>query len=454
MGHFLRGVALLTMGCGLASIAQAGDYELSGQLKLDKRLLLQQEDWPQYPIYHQAFLKLTALPSDEVELTISSKLRVYDFAAVEQVTGLQNSAQLSPMDLLLWQSYVDIYGMLDDRLDLRIGKQRIAWGTADRFNPTDNLNPDDLTDFLDFGAKLPTWALLVDFIVQEEWLKLTGVLLPGPVPAMLPRFGGVPLQQNMAGGFSDMVPSSMSMTLGPVDVAMPVSNLKHSMQALKASGNLLGADWSLSYFHGYDDIPIEKSVDISLVSLQELYVDSTVILPEIHVVGADFAREFFTVGFWLEAALFFPQEVALEVTAPTLQGTQTKEATVLHSDPYMKLTAGLDYTLPWGTYVNFQYVHGLFAERGGDLHDYFVLGFEHTFLDGALKLTEGWMLETDAFEELQDNYGASISFQLTYKPYDNIDLMFGHVLIAGQGKALFAQMDNGDQTYAKMKVSF
>jgi len=43
---------------------------------------------------------------------------------------------------------------LTSTLDIRIGRQRIAWGTADKLNPTDNLNPDDLEDIFDFGKHL------------------------------------------------------------------------------------------------------------------------------------------------------------------------------------------------------------------------------------------------------------------------------------------------------------
>jgi hypothetical protein len=146
--------------------------------------------------------------------------------------------------------------------------------------------------------------------------------------------------------------------------------------------------------------------------------------------------------------------VALALSAPTPQGPRTVEAVILHADPYTKLTAGLDYTFFWCSYVNLQYVHGLFAERGGALHDYFVLALRHGFLDGQLTLTNGMVFETDAFVDVARNYGVSLTYELLYKPFDNIDLTLGHVLIGGEGNALFASMPHGDQTYLKAKVSF
>lgn len=435
--------------------ARAGDWDLSGEIALDKRFLFEQKGAPQFPIYHQAALQLQAFPADELEVKTSGRLRFYDHAVFYDVEGLGDPSQAFPVDLLLWECQVDIFGLMWERLDLRLGKQRIAWGTADRFNPTDNLNPDDLSDFLDFGQKVPSWAARADLYVVEDRLKLTGVWLPGPVPILLPRFADYPLRSPLQEAMGeDVMPPTMEMIVPPGPLGLPSYDLGHSMQALKIAGSLLEVDWSLSYFHGYDDVPIERSVGISLLSPQEIQVDATVDLPEIHVIGADFAGELLSVGWWIEAAVFFPEERTLAVTVPTLQGTETRETTILHSDPYTKLTAGLDYTFSWGTYLNLQYVHGLFAERGGELHDYFVVGARHEFLNGELMLTLGGMFETDGFEQVADNHGVSLSAELLWKPYDNIDLTVGHVLLAGRGQALFALMDDGDQTYVKAKVSF
>ncbi len=450
-----QAVALLFVLLPLTRAQAADDWELSGQLALDKRLLLEQKGAPQFPIYHQAALQLKAFPVEELEVKTSGRLRFYDHAAFESVEGLGETSQAFPLDLLLWECQVDIFGLVYERLDLRLGKQRIAWGTADRFNPTDNLNPDDLSDFLDFGQKVPSWAVRADLYIIQDRFKITGVWLPGPGPILLPRFATVPLYSPLQDAMQgDLIPPAIQTTTSPVQVGLPPFDLSHSMQAIKAAGSLYDVDWSLSYFHGYDDVPIEQTIEVTLSSPQQLQIDTTVTFPEIHVIGIDFAGEQFTMGWWLEFAIFFPEERTLEVIIPTADGMATREATILRSDPYTKLTAGLDYTFSWGTYINVQYVHGLFAERGGALHDYFVMGGEHDFLNGELKTTVGAMFETDGFDQVVDNYGVSLSAELTWKPYDNIDLSVGHVLLAGRGDALFAQMDDGDQTYVKAKVSF
>jgi len=456
MPFLRRGAYALLAGFAawaLTASAAAATLEPAGWLKLDKRLLLE-DDAAQLPIYHEASLGLVATPAEQLELHLSGRLRFYDVAITSGLAGLGDPAQAMPMDLLLWDASVDVYDVIKDRLDLRVGKQRIAWGTADRFNPTDNLNPEDLSDFLAFGAKLPTWALRADVVIVDSYLKLTGVWLPGPVPALMPRFGELPLGGSTTGSIGDLVPPGITTTMGEIGLGLPRADLMHSMQALKASGSVVGVDWSLSYFHGYDDIPIEKDVAIRVVTPVEIAVDATAILPETHVVGADLAGELFTVGWWVETAVFFPQEVALALSAPTPQGVRTAEAVILRADPYTKLTAGLDYTFFWGSYVNLQYVHGLFAERGSALHDYLVLALRHNFFDGKLTLTNGFMFEADGLKDVANNYGVSMAYELLYKPFDNIDLSLGHVMIGGEGNALFASMAHGDQTYLKAKVSF
>ena len=65
--------------------------------------------------------------------------------------GLVKSADLQGKQLLgmksvklgvIREAYLDLS---HGPLDLRIGKQIIAWGRADRINPTDNLTPRDYT---------------------------------------------------------------------------------------------------------------------------------------------------------------------------------------------------------------------------------------------------------------------------------------------------------------------
>jgi hypothetical protein len=70
-------------------------------------------------------------------------------------------------------------------LDLSIGQQRIAWGSTTVFNPTDNINPFNLENPLDFQARLPVPAIKATFTLGEH-VTVTLVNLPMYTPAILP----------------------------------------------------------------------------------------------------------------------------------------------------------------------------------------------------------------------------------------------------------------------------
>src|SRR5436309_13106202 len=69
-------------------------------------------------------------------------------------------------------------------LDVTVGKQIFAWGTADAFNPTDRLNPYDYLDVLD-NEKLGVWSASARLSVPRVSLVVVGV--PYCTPSRLPR---------------------------------------------------------------------------------------------------------------------------------------------------------------------------------------------------------------------------------------------------------------------------
>ena len=66
---------------------------------------------------------------------------------------------VQPLELSLDQAFFIYKDFIINKLDFSAGKQRIAWGTADKLNPTDLLNADDYSDPFDFGEKIPTVAI-------------------------------------------------------------------------------------------------------------------------------------------------------------------------------------------------------------------------------------------------------------------------------------------------------
>jgi hypothetical protein len=426
IGTFLLISGLLALICSFAT----ADTELSGFLENDNRLLISEDENDQQAgslvdIYNVFRLKLSADVSDKASVFSSLDLRHHNFSRAENPAALSDRAEINPLDLGLWEAYVDLFGFLLDSLDLRIGKQRIAWGTADTLNPTDNLNPDDFSDPLDFGRKLPTTAFLATYYLGDY--TLTGVWMPSLRPVLLPT-SGFTLAQEMPGL---TIPPDIAIAETEERLILPEPLLKNSMFAAKVKSMLLNVDWSVSFFRGFDDLPILSSVTAAPIGPNSLRVSSELSFPRLNVIGADLAGEFLSIGFWGEGAVFLPDEESiLSITAPGTEGApETQEQAMLKDEAYFKYTIGLDYTFKGGIYLNAQYMHGFFHERGRDnLQDYILAGVEKEFGE-ELKLELSAGLEIKEFDDIEDNIGYIVAPELSLKPTDSVK-----VLCSGSGK--------------------
>lgn len=411
---FILLVILSIPGIFLTTEVKGEEVKMSGFLEMDKRFDIS-KGVSNGDTYGKLKLEAKSNLSPDIFSLISLELCYYDFPVLESLPSVSKVESGYPLDLRLGEAYLELDQFIWDNLDLKLGKQRIAWGAADKFNPTDNLNPDDFTDSLDFGAKVPTLALKGDYYLGDY--TITGVWLPFFEPALLPRGGTLSLLGQV-----------------PDRVELPEKTIDKGMFALKFSGVAFNLDYSLSYFKGFDDLPVEFDNSDGL----------EMSFPEMQVLGFDFSGEFRSLGFWGETAMFFPEEVK--------SGTDV----ILSNDPYFKHTFGVDYTFKNGVYLETQYVHGFFTERGrGNLHDYLIVSVERKFLNDDLKLSLGGALEAkDIRGNVQDNYGTGLFPEISYRPVDNVELTLGAFLLNGKEGTLFGSWKDLDQVYFKTKLSF
>ena len=404
----------------------------SGFLQLDKRFNVGGDSVTIADFYNRFRLELSAPLGERLAAFASVDFRFYDLPRTNTLAQLEDLSRNFPTELSIWEAYVDVFGFVSQNFDLRIGKQRLAWGTADKLNPTDNLNPDDFSDLVNFAEKIPTWAISGNYYLGD--FSLTGVWLPTLTPILLPRRGAELFLGSQASGYEDTL-------------ALPSPQLDGSMFAFKISGNLGRWDYSLSYFNGYDDIPILAKVKIKSLTSTKLYLK----FPQMQVVGADFATELFGVGLWGEGALFLPQKVVTR----TVLGQFISTKVALDSKPYFKYTLGGDYTFPGGWYFNSQWMHGFFTERGSDfLHDYFMLLLEKQLLQNRIKVSLGGGLEVADWQQTKDNYGFGLFPQLTYQGIDNLELSVGAFRAGGKPSTLFGSWKIASQVYLRAKISF
>jgi hypothetical protein len=176
-----------------------------------------------------------------------------------------------------------------------------------------------------------------------------------------------------------------------------------------------------------------------------------------HVIGADVAGQIKSVGVWAEGAVFLPDKVALTTTLKTLDGQQFEETGVaLDDEAYVKYVVGMDYTFKNQWYVNAQFIHGFFHERGEDaLSDYIVFRFEREFLNAELTVAPlGMAIAIPDWDEIDTNYGVVGIPEVTYRPTDNIELILGAYILEGEGSNMFGQIKDQDQIYFKAQVTF
>ncbi len=444
----------------------SAEVDFSGFIQLDKRVLREETDKPFVGMYNTFRLESKAFLSEEVSALASLDLRYYDFANTESLSELSQREEINPLEFGLWEGYLDLYGFLVDEVDLRLGKQRIAWGTADKLNQTDNLNPDDFSDLLDFGRKLPSTALMATYYLGD--FSLIGAWLPSLRPALLPA-GGIPFDVK---SYGFPIYEDVNLIIKEYEIELPPKYLRNSMGAVKLAGNLFNIDFSLSYFYGYDDIPIPEVVTITSITPASLSppldIEAAIKLnfPKMQVISVDLAGEVFSIGYWAEGGLFIPEEVKIEITSDDVliavaldllkeSGKLPEEIVYLEDKPYFKYTLGMDYTFKSGIYLNAQWMHGFFTEAGEDnLEDYIMVFLEKKFFREELKLKLGGGIEVKDFDDFSENYAYIIIPEISYYPADNVELTLGTFILEGKEGTMFGQMKDQDQIFLKARVSF
>ena len=145
--------------------------------------------------------------------------------------------------------------------DFRLGRQIVAWGRADRLNPTDNLTPRDFTLLspeVD-EERLGTEGIKISKIFGF-YSSLTAIWLNSFEPNKLPPANapGLQLIENV-----------------------PKNNDQYAIKFDQSGGDV---DWSISYFKGLD-----LNSDLSVIGLNNNNVLVAQTYHDVEIFGADVA---------------------------------------------------------------------------------------------------------------------------------------------------------------------
>jgi hypothetical protein len=424
--------------------------EIEGYVQADSRVFLEKDN---SFYWNESRLKLAveADPSENAHTYGEFWVRGFGIPEVDTSSDLmrREKDRVSPWSVLFREAYLDLYGFLSPDLDVRIGLQRIVWGTADKLNPTDNLNPDDLEDIWDFGRHLGSNSIKASYYLGDY--TLTAVYVPIFTPAALP----VP---EWAGALAPPMELPIGLALRNLNntIITPQNSLiESSMAGLKVEKNFRGYDLSLSYFYGRDDIPlVRKAQFIPVDTLGTVDVSVELIYPRIQVLGLDMAGVVGKVGVWAEGALFLPEKVDM-ITDLTGLGMEIHRSVAL-DEPYFRYVVGTDYTFKSGWYVNGQYLHGFIHERKeDDMGDYCIFGVEKKLLNDKLNIIPvSGGIEIRDFSDIENNYALIFAPGVTYSPFDNAEIDFGFQIIAGKKTTTFGRVRDNDEVYLRAEYSF
>ena len=450
-------IATLLISVNYATAQDDNKIKFSGELLTDQRFLLESPyDWAWNE--NRLTLKVSKKITDNSKFYSEVWLRNIGVPQASTTADLYNKGIIDPYNLEIREAYVQIYGFLSPNLDVNIGRQRITWGTADKLNPTDNLNPYDLEDVLDFGRHRGSDALSMDYYFNTEF-SLQGVYIPFFQPANLPV--GV-----FATALSPALELPPPLALKGVDdeIILPRYNLaESSIAGLKFKGFLAGYDFSLSYVWGRDGLPISTyNSFIPVDTLGGVSINSELSFYRTHIFGADLAGSIGGVGIWAEGGAFLPENEVLMTNDfsgffPPGMDPLSQDSVVLKKEVYTKFVVGADYIFTNGIYINVQYMHGFVNERGRDaLNDYFFVQMDKKFFDDRLKISPlaGGFIVSD-WQDVQNNFALIYVPNVSYMATDNIEMTISAAIFDGKGdNNIFANFNDYNMMMFKMKYSF
>jgi hypothetical protein len=195
------------------------------------------------------------------------------------------------------------------RVDLRLGRQRIRWGRADGFNPTDNIMPYDYLETFD-DERLAVSAVKADVYFARANMQF--VWMPWYAPTRLPLLGQRWFPQLPASATLDVSP-----LIPPIEIGLSYRDLAGPLPARTFGNGQWGArfnqvlprgEFSFSYFDGFDDLPYfrpDASPFFDTISLQpKALISLNREYYRVRVAGMDFASEIGPIGIRGEAAYF------------------------------------------------------------------------------------------------------------------------------------------------------
>ncbi len=334
----------------------------------------------------------------------------------------------------LKEAYIDYYTKY---IDFRVGQQTIAWGKADEINPTDIINPQDMTNITEDKSirriglfQIKADVKLYDFVLNAIWKPSFEYMR---IPALDSRWSFI----------------SMPFVTTLPDPVYPENSFENTEWAFKLARTLGSVDFSLSYSDGWDNIftPVVAVDPVThRPSLDRLETHRT------KMFGADFATSLASVGFWGEGAYFLTEDH---------EGTDQN-----NKNPYIQFVLGADYQFRSNFKLNIQYFREIVtktddeAEKTSEEDMLSKLGIGLPLKEALTcrlekKFGQAEELKAELFGiyDLKDN-GIMFVPRFFYSPEDGLNFEIGYNIFAGDSESFWTRFQHNDELYLKCTYSF
>jgi len=324
-------------------------------------------------------------------------------------------------DLELYEAY--LHHATPD-VDLRLGRQIVRWGKTDQISPVDNVNPQDLREFVipDLeDRKIPNWMARLRLFPGD--LTLEGVFIPffrentfdysGNTWALL--------------GVDDQGLR--------IDEDEPGHGLDNADWGMRASASMAGWDMALSYLQATEKSP-HLRFDPLAPQGPTLHADYR----RQHIIGWEFETTVDKFGFRGEGAYFDEQSL------PT-QSMNSVTRPMTHS------VVGVDYLGEADWYINVQLSHQHIFDHEDDI---LFLRQDNFYVSGEIN-KEFWrgntMLKLRYAVDLHDG-GSLLTPETILTYFENLELSLGANLFFGPRSSYFGRYSDNDQAFLKAVYHF
>jgi hypothetical protein len=348
---------------------------------------------------------------------------------IEGWTALRGPAGAGDATGELREAFIDLrFGPID----VRAGRQIIAWGRADGLNPTDNLTGEDLTLLApdDDDRRLGSTAVRASYHLRDVSVAAF----------WLPEFRGHRFPLPPAPGFS---------------VVRRRRQWPGNQWAVRVEQTGRAVDWSVSYFDGHDLTP---DLGVQLTSAtpgREAAI--SISHRRVRVAGADMAANVGRLGLRAEGAY-----------VDTEDGTGRDPFT---KNPYLSVVVGGDRTFREYLNLNVQYlfrfvrghrasqtvlspIEAGVAELEGILNSQ-VARVQH---GASFRLSHKWLRETLEGECAAVGFfgpdGLALRPKVTYALTDHWKVLLGGELYRGASSSVFGLLRPNTTTYLEARWSF